>query len=405
MLKAAVSYGPSVRPESDPLVMTLSLLPPLACFRVIIAALFLISNGVAQVEVRGIVRSGSTVTLQVLAPAGLSCRVEASANLAAGSWSNVGDVFAGTGSVQPVVLAGAASAARRFFRVVWTVPEPAGFRFIAEGPFLMGDQSPAPKDGVSNELPVIEVSLPGFFMKTTEVTLDEWTPVMTWALANGYTFSTNAGQAKAGNHPVHSASWYDLLKWCNAKSEMDGREPCYALSSGGSIYRTGSGGITWLTSRNGYRLPSEAEWEKSARGGVNGRRFPWGETIEHARSNYKASTTYAYDVNLTAGFHPSHETPGVLPYTAPVASFPANGYGLHDMSGNVREFCWDRATSNYPAVYVIDVTAPNDLFQRVARGGDWSSEAFSQRCSYRGSRFPDNTGKGNFLGFRLARNL
>jgi formylglycine-generating enzyme required for sulfatase activity len=56
-------------------------------------------------------------------------------------------------------------------------------------------------------------------------------------------------------------------------------------------------------------------------------------------------------------------------------------------------------------VYVIDVTAPNSLFERVARGGDWSSEAFSQRCSYRGSRFPDNTGKGNFIGFRLARNL
>jgi formylglycine-generating enzyme required for sulfatase activity len=186
---------------------------------------------------------------------------------------------------------------------------------------------------------------------------------------------------------------------------MDGREPCYVLSSGGSIYRTGSGGITWLTARNGYRLPSEAEWEKSARGGVNGRRFPWGEAIDHARTNYKASTTHAYDINPVIGFHPAYETPGMLPYTAPVASFAANGYGLHDMSGNVREFCWDRATSAYPAVYVIDVTAPNDLFQRVARGGDWSSEAFSHRCSYRGSRFPDNTGKGNFLGFRLARNL
>lgn len=379
--------------------------PSLAYFRAIAAALFLISNAVAQVEVRGIVRSGSAVTLQVLAPAGLSCRVEASGSLAAGSWSNVGDAFAGTGSVQAVVLPGAASPARRFFRVVWTVPAPAGFKLIPEGPFLMGDQSPAPKDGVSSEQPVIEVNLPAFFMKTTEVTLDEWTPVKTWALANGYTFSTNAGQAKAGNHPVHSVSWYDLLRWCNAKSEMDGREPCYVLSSGGGVYRTGTPAITWLTARNGYRLPSEAEWEKSARGGVNGRRFPWGETIDHARSNYKASTTYVYDVNPTIGFHPGYETPGVLPYTAPVASFAANGYGLHDMSGNVREFCWDRATSGYPAVYVIDVTAPNDLFERVARGGDWSSEAFSHRCSYRGSRFPGNTGKGNFLGFRLARNL
>lgn len=378
---------------------------PSASFRAFAAALFLITAAEAQVAVRGIARSGADVTLQVVATAGLTCQVEASDSLAAGSWSAVGGTFAGTGAVQSVALPGAAAPARRFFRVAWTAPTPAGYRFIPEGSFLMGDQSAVPKDGVPNEQPVIEVSLPGYFMKTTEVTLDEWTPVKTWALANGYTFSTNAGLAKAGNHPVHSMSWYDLLKWCNAKSEMDGREPCYVLSADGSTYRTGSPGITWVTTRNGYRLPSEAEWEKAARGGTAGRRFPWGETIDHSRSNYRAATTYAYDVNATAGFHPSYETPGVLPYTAPVASFPANGYGLHDMSGNVREFCWDRATSGYPAVYVIDVTAPNSLFERVARGGDWSSEAFSQRCSYRGSRFPDNTGKGNFLGFRLARNL
>jgi hypothetical protein len=152
--------------------MPYSLFRSLACPGVMTAALFLMPSLEAQVELRGIARSGSTVTLQVLAPAGLSCRVEASGSLAAGSWSDVGDAFAGTGSVQAVVLPGAASPARRFFRVVWTVPAPAGFKFIPEGPFLMGDQSAAPKDGVSNELPVIEVTLPGFFMKTTEVTLD-----------------------------------------------------------------------------------------------------------------------------------------------------------------------------------------------------------------------------------------
>ena len=138
---------------------------------------------------------------------------------------------------------------------------------------------------------------------------------------------------------MQTVTWYECVKWCNARSKKEGLTPCYYTSAAQTtIYTSGNvdvptNGVDW--SANGYRLPTEAEWEKASRGARQRRLFPWGgDTIQHARANYIASTNDSYDTSLTQSYHPNYQTGG-FPYTNPVGSFPANGYGLHDMGGNV----------------------------------------------------------------------
>ncbi len=167
-----------------------------------------------------------------------------------------------------------------------------------------------------------------FYMDATEVTKAKWDEVYAWAVTNGYSFD-NVGSGKATNYPVHTVNWYDVVKWCNARSEKEGKTPCYNLS-------------TWACNfaANGYRLPTEAEWEYVARGGLSGRRFPWGDTITHSQANYYSASWPSYDTNPTRGCHPTYATGG-HPYTSPAGAFAANGYGLYDMAGNVWEWCND----------------------------------------------------------------
>lgn len=354
----------------------------------------------SPVKITSIERNGTNVQLKFTGTAGVTYRIEHSPTL--GSWTDTGTGVAGTGAEQTVTLTGAGTNPKNFFRIVAPPPSIPGFVYLSAGSFRMGDQSAVPRDGNSNELPVSEVPVGGFYLKTTEVTKAEWDTVRTYADSHGYTFS-NAGQGKSDNHPVHTVNWYDAVKWCNAKSEQDGLEPCYYVTSGGALYKTGSpNAVTWSFTKNGYRLPAESEWEKAARGGLVGNRFPWGETITHARANYQSLATIAYDVSATRSFHPDYATAGTLPYTAPVGSFAANGFGLYDMTGNVREFCWDSITTDYSNGYIIRADSSTSLIRRVVRGGDWSAAASNGRCSFRGTEFPD-TGKGNHIGFRLAR--
>jgi len=90
-----------------------------------------------------------------------------------------------------------------------------------------------------------------FYMDATEVTKAQWDDVYSWAVTNGYSFD-NAGSGKAANHPVHTVSWYDCVKWCNARSEMDGRTPCYTVSE--SVYKTGQSSQSCNLIANGYGL-------------------------------------------------------------------------------------------------------------------------------------------------------
>jgi len=251
-----------------------------------------------------------------------------------------------------------------------------GFSRIPAGNFQMGAEP-----GVAGET----VYVPSFYIGRTEVTYAQWQEVYNWAIVNDYSFD-NAGLGKGANHPVHSVSWYDVVKWCNAASERAGRSPVYRTGDG-SVYRTGQISPAINTGNSGYRLPSSAEWEKAARGGLTGRRFPWGDTISHSKANYMANgSAYFYDTSSYTSFtfHPDYDDGG-YPYSSPVGSFSANGYGLYDVAGNMWEWCNDSSWGS----------------DRVLRGGSWSNIAIYCRVAFRYGYSPSRS--LYYFGFRLAR--
>lgn len=261
---------------------------------------------------------------------------------------------------------------------------------VPGGAFQRGDSL----DGLA-DAPLQTITLSTFYLQSLPVSKTQWDSVRTWGSTHGYT-DLSTGAAKAAAHPVHSVTWHDMVKWCNAASEMEGLAAVYKV--GGSVLRTGSStGVTADWGANGYRLPTEAEWEKGARGGLVGKRFPWGDTITHTNASYYSSASYAYDVSATRGYHPTYGT-GATPYTSPVGGFAANGYGLYDMAGNVFERCWD-VYGTYQAV--TDPRGPGSGSNRVLRGGFWGISADYLRCA---QRYYDLPGTADAtIGFRPAR--
>jgi formylglycine-generating enzyme required for sulfatase activity len=206
-----------------------------------------------------------------------------------------------------------------------------------------------------------------FFMDANEVTKAQWDTVFNWALTNGYTFS-NSGSGTATNHPVQTINWTDAAKWCNARSQMEGFTLCYNTN-------------TWICdfTVNGYRLPTAEEWQYAARGGLSGKRFPWGDTITHSNDNYYSSASYAYDLSETRGFHPLY---GIG--TAPAGSGTTNGYGLYAMAGNVSEWCQDTSGVS-----------------RALSGGSWDQYAGEARCTYKSWASPATADYN--IGFRTVQ--
>ncbi|MCX7002216.1 MAG: formylglycine-generating enzyme family protein, partial [bacterium] len=211
---------------------------------------------------------------------------------------------------------------------------------IPAGPFQMGTNNLPYESEMADAGPNHTVTLSAFFMDKHEVTSQQWFEVRNWALTNGYAFG--AGSGKGALHPVQTVNWFDCVKWCNARSEKEGLTPCYYTNAAQTlVYRGGSANLSneWVNwSANGYRLPTEAEWEKAARGGAVGMRFPWSDanTITNSRANYCSDTYFAYDLGPD-GYNPLF-TPGDEPYTSPVGYFAPNGYGLYDLAGNVWEW-------------------------------------------------------------------
>jgi formylglycine-generating enzyme required for sulfatase activity len=264
------------------------------------------------------------------------------------------------------------------------------FRRIPAGSFTMGRTS----GDTDSDAPPVTVNVSAFYMGKYEVTKAEWDEVRAWAVNNGYSdLAVGKGWVSDSNYPVHSVSWWDVIKWCNARSQKEGLTPCYTVSA--SVMKTGMVAPTVNWTANGYRLPTEAEWEKAARGGVSGRRFPWGtDTISHSQANFFNNGGETYQSGTT-WMHPTYSV------WSPVGSFAANGYGLHDMAGNVFEWCWDWYGAS---TYVDNATDPRGVAsgsRRVLRGGSWNGFATHCRAATRYTSTPSNA-YGDY-GLRVAR--
>ncbi len=256
-----------------------------------------------------------------------------------------------------------------------------------------------------------------FKMNAYETTYNLWYICRIYAEQNGYSFA-NPGQEGSGGkrgasptalgayQPVTMINWYDAVVWCNALSEMEGKKPCYTFD--GKILRDSTDtaaldkcSCDW--SADGYRLPTETEWEYAARKTAKG--FQNGALASGQSDDSVTEGDVAwYDANAnetrvvgTAG------TVFAKDEQAAPGSGRANASGLFDMSGNVLEFCWDWLADYKETDGVERATGPEFGKERVCRGGSWSPYTGFIYC---GDRYGyDPTERYNFLGFRLCQSV
>lgn len=295
---------------------------------------------------------------------------------------------------------------------------PAGMALIPAGSIIMGDTldggSPDNDDYPTN------IYVSAFYMDVNLVTSNLWAEVYGYATNHGYIFdpgpppvSNDLPQpaARAANYPVESVDWYNAVAWCNARSQQTGLTPVYYTDAGLTLIYTNRNDTNVVAnwSADGYRLPTEAEWEKAARGGLIGQRFPWGNTITETQANYFSFFLDTYDLGPYGGFNTNFD--GGIPWTdqvtftndnsSPVGFFAPNGYGIYDMAGNVFEWCWDWYATPYGQPTTNNPTGPVTGSYRVLRGGNWINHALNARCAFRTDSAPTTIYVG--VGFRSVR--
>jgi len=241
------------------------------------------------------------------------------------------------------------------------VTYPANMVLVEGGTFQMGSTN-----GDSDERPVHTLTVKTFYMGKYEVTQKEWKEVM----------GNNPSEFKGDNLPVERVSWYDAIEYCNKRSQREGLTP---------VYRGSKNKIICDWSADGYRLPTEAEWEFAAKGGIKGYL-----TTEYSGSK-NVGTVAWYDINSGSKTHP-------------VGTKEPNALGLYDMSGNVWEWCWD-LYGNYQSGNQTDPRGASSGANHVVRGGSWDSTARSVRSASRNYNDPSDRRNGfGGIGFRLVRN-
>jgi formylglycine-generating enzyme required for sulfatase activity len=268
---------------------------------------------------------------------------------------------------------------------------PPGMVLIPSGAFTMGNSVAADTD-ITDATPV-STTVSAFYMDVNEVTYSQWYFVSSWAIrVGGYTDLT-LSTGYDPNWPKFT-NWYECVKWCNARSEQAGKTPVYYTDDAQTVvYRTGNVNVTNVQVKrnaNGYRLPTEAEWEKAARGGLTGKRFPNGDTISQRQAAYR-DTSYPYSLGPTGANLLAQNRASII------GLFPPNGYGLNDIVGNLREWCFDRYGTPYAGG--IDPQGQGGT-QRVMRGGFWNGTANLLRCANRD--FKDPVDGDDFTGFRTV---
>ena len=230
---------------------------------------------------------------------------------------------------------------------------------VEGGTFQMGSNN-----GRDNEKPAHTVTVKSFSLGKYPVTQKEWFEIM----------GTNPSNFKGDNLPVEQVIWLETIEYCNRRSVKEGLKPAYS----------GSGNnITCDWNANGYRLPTEAEWEYAAKGG---NRDPM--AYEYSGSN-SVDTVAWYESNSGRS-------------TKPVGTKMPNSLGLYDMSGNVWEWCWDWYGS-YVSGAQTDPGGASSGSIRVWRGGGWITSAQYVRSASRGYGIPSD--RHSHLGFRVVRNV